>query len=501
MSGVVAGMEAAFEPASVLFIALGTAVGLLVGAIPGLTGAMAITLTLPMTFYMQGTHALFLLVAMYVGAVGGGLITATLLRIPGTPAAIMTTFDAYPMAQAGRPGRALGLGIFSSFVGGLVSWVFLASLSPWLARVALRFGPFEYFAITLMALVLIVSVTEGAFLRGLASGFLGILVAMPGIDPITGQPRLTWDTHFLAGGFELIPVLIGIFAVSQVLVDIADRTAPIVSESRSLRGLTLRFRDLRLHGTNLIRSSLIGTAIGILPGIGANIGSIVAYTAARNLSRAPERFGKGSEEGIVASETANNATVAGALIPLITLGIPGSINDAILIGAFIIHNLQPGPLLFTQSPEIAYGIIVATLIANFFMLAIMLAGVRGFVRLAQVPKAILNPVILAFCFIGAFAENNSMHGVWMMLIFGLVGFGLARARVPLGPFVIGLVLAPIAEKYMRAGLMHSAGDWTVFLTRPISGTVLVLSALVLVYALWRELRAPRRAAAPPDAEA
>lgn len=494
MAGMIAGMEAALEPVSLLFIALGTTVGLLVGAVPGLTGAMVITLTLPMTFYMQGTHALFLLVAMYVGAVGGGLVTATLLRIPGTPAAIMTTFDAYPMARAGRPGRALGLGIFGSFAGGVVSWVFLAALSPWLARVALRFGPFEYFAITLMALVLIVSVTEGAFLRGLASGFLGVLVAMPGIDPITGQPRLTWDTHFLAGGFELIPILIGIFAVSQVLVDIADRTAPIVTESRSLRGLVLGIRDLRLHAANLFRSSLIGTAIGILPGIGANIGSIVAYTAARNLSRSPERFGKGSEEGIVASETANNATVAGALIPLITLGIPGSINDAILIGAFIIHNLQPGPLLFSQSPEVAYGIIVATLVANFFMLAIMLAGVRGFVRLAQVPKAILNPVILVFCFIGAFAENNSMHGVWMMLIFGVVGFGLARARAPLGPFVIGLVLAPLAEKYLRSALMHSAGDWTVLLTRPISGTVLAVSGLILLYALWRELRPPRRSA-------
>jgi putative tricarboxylic transport membrane protein len=279
-----------------------------------------------------------------------------------------------------------------------------------------------------------------------------------------------------------------------VLVDIADRLTPLVSESGTRRSMLLRLADLKRHAGNLIRSSVIGTIIGILPGIGANIGSIVAYTAAKNISKRPEEFGHGSEEGIVASETANNATVCGALIPLITLGIPGSINDAILIGAFIIHNLQPGPLLFTQSPEIAYGIIVAALVANLFMFALMLLGVPYFVKAAQVSKAFLNPIILMFCFVGAFAVNNSMHGVWIMLIFGLVGFGLVRARVPLGPFVIGLVLAPIAEKYLRSALMHSANDWSAFLMRPISGSVLAVTLLVLCYALYREFFPGRRAA-------
>ena len=486
------GFQAALDPVAMALMALGTAVGLLVGAIPGLTGAMVISLTLPMTFHMQATHALFLLVAMYVGAVSGGLVSATLLRIPGTPAAIMTTFDGYPMAQAGRPGRALGLGVFSSLIGGLISWVFLATLSPGLARLGLLFGPFEYFAITLTALVLIVSVTEGAFLKGLLSGFIGILVAMPGLDPVSGQARLIWGIEALSGGFELIPVLIGIFAVSQVLVDIADRAQPLILENRGLQGMIISLKDLRTHAVNFIRSSVIGTVIGILPGIGANIGSIVSYTAAKNMSRTPEQFGSGSEEGIVASETANNATVCGALIPLITLGIPGSVNDAILIGAFIIHNLQPGPLLFTQSPAVAYGIIAAALIAHGFMLVMMLGGMRSFIAVARLPKSVLNPLILIFCFIGAFSVNNSMHGVWTMIVFGFVGFAMMRARVPLGPFVIGLVLAPMAEKYLRAGLMHSAGDWTPFVTRPISGSVIVLCAFVLVYALYRELRQSRR---------
>ncbi len=491
MSGFYEGILATADPMALVFLALGTAAGLIVGAVPGLNGGMLIALTLPMTFYMQSTHALFLLVAMYVGAVSGGLVTATLLRIPGTPAGIMTIFDAYPMAQSGQPGRALGLGIYSSLVGGVVSWVFLATLSPGLARLALNFGPYEYFALSLLALVLIVSVTEGALLKGLASGCLGIVLALPGIDPISGQLRLTFGMQWLSSGFELVAVLIGIFAVSQILIDITDRVTPVTSEGGSWRSMLLRFADLRRHVFNFVRSSIIGTFIGILPGLGANIGSIVAYAAAKNMSHRPQDFGKGSEEGIVASETANNATVCGALIPLITLGIPGSINDAILIGAFIIHNLQPGPLLFTQSPEVAYGIIVAALIANLFMFAMMIFGVPVFVRMAGIPKALLNPIILVFCFVGAYAVNNSMHGVWIMLLFGLVGFALVRARMPLGPFVIGLVLAPIAEKYLRSALMHAADDWSVFVTRPISGSVLAVTLLVLLYAVYREIAATR----------
>lgn len=498
MSGFAAGIAANADIIALLMIFIGTTIGLVVGAVPGLNGGMVIALALPMTFYMQSTHALFLLVAMYVGSVSGGLVAATLLRIPGTPAAIMTTFDAFPMAQAGRPGRALGLGIYSSLIGGLISWVFLATLSPWLARVALNFGPFEYFAMTLLALVLIVSVTEGALVKGLAAGFLGILLAMPGIDPISGQLRLTFGIEALATGFELVPVLIGVFAISQVLVDIAEANAPVVGDGGRRRSMILSRLDLRRHMPNFLRSSVIGTAIGILPGIGANIGSIVAYTVAKNVSRTPEAFGKGSEEGIVASESANNATVCGALIPLITLGIPGSINDAILIGAFIIHNLQPGPLLFSQNPEISYGIIVAALIANIFMFGLMFVGVRTFVKMAQIPKAILNPLILIFCFIGAFSVNNSMHGVWTALIFGVVGFGLMRTNVPLGPLVIGLVLAPIAEKYLRSSLMHSAGDWSVFMTRPISATVLIVAASVFLYALTREIRATRKNGLPTE---
>jgi putative tricarboxylic transport membrane protein len=496
MDALIAALATTFQPWSLVFILTGTLVGVGVGAVPGLTGAMVIALTLPMTFYMESTHALILLVSMYVGAISGSLITATLLKIPGTPASIMTTFDGYPLAMSGHAGRALGLGIYASLGGGLVSWLVLATLSPPLASFALRFGPFEIFALTLTALVLIVSVTEGAFLKGLISGLLGVLAALPGLDPVSGQLRLTFGWRGLTAGFELLPVLIGVFAVSQILIDLVAPAAQKGPARFTIRSLFLRRADLARHGVNALRSSVIGTWIGILPGVGANVGSLMAYTVAKNLSRAPERFGHGSEEGIVASESANNATVGGALIPLLTLGIPGSVVDAILIGAFMIHNLQPGPLLFNSHPVLVWSIIVATLISNLMMFAIMIVGTKLLIRLVEVPKAILNPILLVFCFLGSFAAGNSFHGVWVMILFGLVGFCLQWCRVPLGPFVIGLVLTPIAEKSFRSALMHSDGSLLPFVTRPIALVFVLVSLVSLAYALYRELRPSASVPAP-----
>ena len=340
-----------------LMMFTGTALGIIVGAIPGLTGAMLIALTLPLTFYMEPFNAVVLLVAMYVGAISGGLITATLMRMPGTPAAVMTTFDGYPMARSGRPGRALGLGITASFVGGLIAWCVLFTVTKPLSVLATRFGPFEYFTLIMMAMVLIASVSEGSLVKGLISGLLGMLVSMPGVDPATGMPRLTFDWYMLNGGLQLLPVLIGTFAVSQIIKDSLDTGALPERAEMSSKGMLMSIRDFIRHGTNLIRSSFIGTFIGVLPGIGASIGSVVAYTVSKNVSSEPEKFGKGSEEGIVASEAANNATVGGALIPLIAMGIPGSVIDAILIGALTIHSIQPGPTLFLTNADIVLSLI------------------------------------------------------------------------------------------------------------------------------------------------
>ena len=475
-----------------LMMFTGTALGIIVGAIPGLTGAMLIALTLPLTFYMEPFNAVVLLVAMYVGAISGGLITATLMRMPGTPAAVMTTFDGYPMARSGRPGRALGLGITASFVGGLIAWCVLFTVTKPLSVLATRFGPFEYFTLIMMAMVLIASVSEGSLVKGLISGLLGMLVSMPGVDPATGMPRLTFDWYMLNGGLQLLPVLIGTFAVSQIIKDSLDTGALPERAEMSSKGMLMSIRDFIRHGTNLIRSSFIGTFIGVLPGIGASIGSVVAYTVSKNVSSEPEKFGKGSEEGIVASEAANNATVGGALIPLIAMGIPGSVIDAILIGALTIHSIQPGPTLFLTNADIVWAMIATALMANILMWLLMTSSVKYLSNLIYLPRSFVLPVVMMFCVIGSYALNNTMFDVWVMLMFGVIGFLLERARIPLGPFVIGFVLAPLAEEKLRSGLMMTAGDISPVFTRPVPLAFSIIAVALLVWPMISEYRQRRR---------
>ena len=491
MTDLAGGFAHSFTPYPLFLICLGTVLGITVGAIPGLTGAMLIALTLPFTFYMLPVDGITLLVAMYVGAISGGLITATLLRMPGTPAAVMTTFDGYPMARAGKPGRALGLGITASFVGGLVSWVFLATLSQPLSDFAVRFGPFEYFSLVLMALVLIASVTEGSMIKGLLSGMLGMLVAMPGVDPSAGDLRLTFGFHEMDAGLNLLPVLIGVFAIGQVISDVVNIEERVLAVKMDRKGIFLSAADWLRHSLNLVRSSLIGTWIGILPGVGANIGSIVAYTGAKTFSKNPEVFGTGSEEGIIASEAANNATVGGALVPLIAMGIPGSVIDAILLGALLVHSIQPGPLLFINNPDVVYAVIATALIANVLMFAVMLGAVGYLAKLRNVPRAFLMPSIVVFCVVGSYALSNRMFDVWVMLVFGVVGYFLERAKVPLGPFVIGLVLAPIAEESLRSGLMLSDGSYAPLVERPMSAGFMFVAIIMLLWPMWRHYRSQR----------
>ncbi len=478
-------MTMLFTPQALGLLMLGTSLGVIVGAIPGLTGAMLIALSLPLTFTMSPENALVLLVSMYVGTVSGGLITATLLRIPGTPASMMTTLDGYPMAKNGQPGRALGLGVSASFIGGLVSWVFLVLLSGPLAELSMTFGPWEFFALVLMALVLIASVSGESLSRGLLAGFLGVLTAMPGSSPATGMTRLTFGMHELDDGFKLLPVLIGLFAVNQVITEILKLHRPVEAITVSRAGLFLTLAEWKRNAVNLIRSSFIGTFIGILPGIGANIGSVVAYSAAKTTSKTPEKFGHGSEEGIIASEAANNATVGGALIPLIAMGIPGSVIDAILLGALVIHGLQPGPLLFEQNPDVVYIIMGTMFVANLFMFLFMMFSVQWLAKLASVPRNVLIPIILTFCVIGTYSLANRFFDVWVMLAFGVIGFGIEKLRIPIAPFVIGFVLAPIAEEHLTEGLMQTGGNWSPLVTRPIAGSLTLIAVLLFAVTLFQ----------------
>lgn len=476
------------HPIPLTLMVIGTFSGIVVGAIPGLTGAMLITLSLPLTYFMEPKNAVILLVSMYVGSISGSLITATLLRIPGSPAAIMTTFDGYPMAQRGQPSRALGLGITASFVGGLISWIALVTLSKPLSVIGAKFGPWEIFALVMVALVLIASISRGSFLKGMIAGMLGILLSMPGVDPAVGMPRLTFGFDQLNNGFQLLPVLIGVFAVSQVIQDILglDRQQERICTASG--GLWLKFADWRRHSWNMVRSSLIGTWVGILPGVGASVGSIVAYSAAKNLSNEPEKFGSGAEEGIVASEAANNATIGGALIPLIALGIPGSIIDAILIAALLLHSIQPGPLLFINNGDVVYAIIATALFANVAMFLMMSFSARYISYLMLVPRFYLAPIILILSILGAFAVNNVVFDVWVMLGFGLLGFAMDRAGLPTGPFVIGFILAPLAEEKLRTGLMMSGGSYAPLYTNPVVSLLLLFAIAMVIVPIIKGLR-------------
>lgn len=487
-------MGAAFQdlflPFPLLLLLIGTVAGIVVGAIPGLTGAMLITLALPLTFGMDGGNAMVLLVSMYVGSISGGLITATLLRMPGTPASIMTTLDGYPLAASGRPGRALGLGIMASFVGGCISWLFLWGLARPMAIWSTKLGPFEFFSLVLMALVLIASVSGGSLLKGLFSGCLGMAATLPGVSPASGQIRYTLGIAELNDGFKLLPVLIGLFAISQVLRDATKLDAEVRTVAVTKGGVWLNFSEWLQQKWNLVNSSIIGTWVGILPGIGANIGSILAYTTARKFSKDPEKFGHGSEEGIVASEAANNATVSGALIPLVAMGIPGSVIDAVLLGALVLHGLQPGPLLFRDNPEIANGMIATVLVANVCMFLVMLVSAKYLAKLVEIPRPYLMPIVLVFCVVGSYALSGRMFDVWVMLAFGVVGFALEAVSIPLAPFVIGFVLAPIAELNLGKALDSSGGNPLPIVTRPVSAVFFFVSVALFLVPVIQRFRRP-----------
>jgi putative tricarboxylic transport membrane protein len=467
----------------------GVLLGIAVGVMPGITAGMLLALTLPFTYSMNSVNAVILLVSMFVGGVSGGLVTATLMRIPGEPNAIMTTLDGYPLARRGFPGRALGLGNAASIVGGALSWVALVLLTGPLAKAAIIFGPWENFALVLMALALITSLSRGSFLKGMIAALLGVLLAMPGVDETSGRVRLTFEIDALTNGFQLLPVVVGMFALSQIVADTLHVDQGTDHVRANMRGILISLRDYVVHGWNMLRSALIGVWIGVLPGVGATVASIVAYSTAKSLSKTPEAFGTGSEEAIVAAESANNATTGGTLIPLLALGIPGGLADAILLAALMIHNLKPGPLLFATNPDIVNAIMATHLAAHIAMFALMTVGCVIFARLMLVPRAFLFPLVIVFCVVGAYAPDSQISDVWIMLIFGIVGLALEYARFPLAPFVVGFVLGPLAEAKLRTALMTSAGSMLPLLQRPIA---LGFTLVAVTTCLWPLLRLLRR---------
>ncbi|MEW6046625.1 MAG: tripartite tricarboxylate transporter permease [Bacillota bacterium] len=480
-------------PDLLLWLLVGAAAGILIGALPGLTAVMAITILLPFTFTQSAERGLAILISVYTGGMSGGLISAILLRMPGTPSSIATTFDGYPMAQQGRAARAMGVGILASFFGTVVGALLLTLAAPPLARFALSFGSFEYFALSLLALSVMVSLSGKSVLKGLLSGLLGLWIASIGSDPVEAVPRFTLGLTELQGGLALLPVLVGVFAVSQVLRESEHVNKAYLLPPTNYRGFLPSLRELRAHVGNAIRSALIGVYVGALPGTGGDVAGLLAYDWARRRSRHPERFGQGAEEGVVASESANNGVIGGALIPTLTLGIPGNAATAILLAGLTIHGLNPGPFLFRDHKELVYSVFAAVFISAFLVLVVQLLGIRLFVGALQFPKHVLLPVVLMFCFLGSFALNNRIFDIWVLIVFGVLGYVLERGGFPLGPLVLGVILGPIAENHLRIGLMTSMGSFTPLFARPLSLAILVLAVASFLSPLVREWQ-QRRAA-------
>lgn len=472
-----------------LAIAFGTVLGLIFGALPGLTATMGIALLLPLTFSMPPVTGMGMLLGVYCGAISGGSIPAALLNIPGTPSSVATTLDAFPMARNGEPGRALGLCIVSSMIGGLISVVIFAFMSPLIADIALDFSAVEYFSLGLFGLTIIASVSGDSMIKGIIAGLIGVLISLMGIDSMTGVVRLTAGIPELIGGVDLMPALIGLFALSQIITDIVTLNSSGPQTSRlEVKHAYPRFRETWRHWRVWSSSSLIGSLIGAIPGAGGSIASFLAYDQAKRMSKTPEKFGTGHDEGVIACESGNNGMTGGALIPMMTLGIPGDASAAILMGGLLIHGLQPGPMLFQNQATIAYGIIIAFLIANILMFAFQSIGIKLFIRVLQIPRTYLLPFILVMCMVGAYGITGTLGAAWVLLFFGLFGYALNRYGFSSAPVVLGMILGYMVESNFRRGMTMNDGDWTVFFTHPISLGFLILALLSVLLPLWRRHR-------------
>lgn len=484
------GFSLIFTVQGILFICGGTMLGIVFGAIPGITVTMGIALFLPLTFSMDPINGLALLCGLYIGGTSGGLISAILLNIPGTPASVATCFDGHPMARRGEAGRAISIGIIVSFIGGMLSLVVLILVAPVLAKVTLQFGSFEYFSIALFSLTMISGLSGKSMLQGITSGLIGMALALVGTAPISAFNRYTFGIDELFTGFSLLPVLVGLFAVSQVLAAAFDKNR-IDAEKAVLTKLDkvpFSLRDLKGQTKNIMVSAGIGTGIGILPGLGASICNIIAYSVVKKMSKYPEKFGTGIPDGIVASETSNNASTGGAMVPLMTLGIPGDNATAIILGGFIIHGITPGPMLFMRHGDLAYAVFAALIFANLVMIVGEFLGIKLFTKVLLVPRHILLAIVMVFCTIGAYGTNSQVFDVITMLIFGLLGFGLSRLKFPLAPVILGYILGPIIETNLRRGLMQSRGSFLPFITEPISGACLAVTVIVVTCIIVSQLK-------------
>lgn len=478
------GFSIAFSPINLLFVTLGVVMGTLIGALPGIGPVAGIAILLPLVFGMNPISAMILMAGIYSGCMYGGTITSVLMNVPGESSTIMTCLDGYAMARSGRAGPALTISAIGSFIAGTFSVVLLTVLAPPIAAAALSFGPPEYFALMLLGLTAVSGLTGSSTAKAYAMGCIGLALAMVGLDPMNADPRFTFGNLELMDGVGFLPIAVGLFGIGTVF-GMIDQTLHMEIMKTTLREMIITKKDLTDSAMPIVRGTIIGFVIGVLPGAGATIASFLAYATEKRLSKTPELFGTGMIAGVAAPEAANNASTGGSMIPLLTLGIPGSGVTAVMLGALTLFSLQPGPLLFTKNPDFVWGLIASMYIGNVMLLILNTAFVPAFVSVLRVPYTVLAPLIAIFCLVGVYSVNYSVLDLWVMLAFGLIGYIANKLEYPLAPLVLALVLGGPLENALRQSLKMSQTDPSIFFVRPISAVIMVMAIAIFLWPLLK----------------
>ncbi|MCB1515128.1 MAG: tripartite tricarboxylate transporter permease [Hyphomicrobiaceae bacterium] len=482
------GFAGAFQPDNFLILVAGLLVGTIAGALPGISFVNAMAMALPFTYVMAPVTAMCFLGGIYVGGVFGGSISSILINIPGTPASLPACWDGYPMTVKGLSTRAMRIAITASATGGFISAVMLTVASPPFAAFALKFDQPEFFAATILGLASVVAIAKDMPVLSALSMFMGLLIGTVGLDPLYGIPRFTFGIPEIESGINFTVVMIGLFAIGEV-VDLIVRNVDLKKTFAPLPGMQITWTELWGLRASILRGTGLGCMIGMIPGAGATVGAVLAYGVERQASGRGAEFGTGVEQALAAPESAKNATTGAAMIPLLTLGIPGSAATAIMLAAMLIHGIAPGPLLFRMDPSLVYTIFVAMMVANLLMIGAAVLVARGFSTLMRVPPAILGAFIIVLSVVGAYGVRNNIFDVYVCLVFGVLGFIMKRVNFPTAPLVLGVILGPLAERYFLTSLANYDDNFWIFVQRPISGTILLLAALFVAWSLYPTIRA------------
>ena len=479
------------NPTNFFFVFIGITSGIVVGALPGLTATMGCALLIPFTFGLPPIQGLLMLIGIFCGGIYGGSISGILIRTPGTPSAAATLLDGYPLAQKGMGGKAIGMSTVASFVGGVTGAIVMTFLSPQIAKIGLKFGPPEFFALAIFGLGMIVTISGRSLLKGIISALFGLLITTIGFDPLSGAPRFTFGSQELLGGVTFIPALIGLFGYAQVFRNI-EKILVLPPVKSKVENILPKFSEIRASLKTMIKSALMGTFIGSIPGTGCDVAAFITYGEAKRTSKHPEKFGTGVLEGVAAPEAGNNGATGGAMIPMLTLGVPGDAVTAVLLGALTIHGLQPGPLLFRDHLDVIYPIFAGMIMAQFVLLIVGLSGARFFAKLINIDRRVLTPIIFFLCVVGSYSMRFSFFDVGLSIVIGIIAYFMEYYGYPPSPILLALILGPMAEQNLRRSLIISHGDPTILIARPISAAFIVLALVVIVSSYYRIKKASEK---------